>query len=277
MNSNIRTALLFIVPALAVAISACAGSKVLGEAKSLELQHPLAVEADSSIAATLDWVVVKDGPGTWASNAFWDEYRLRIVNHSDISVSLSQIQVVDSLAATHVITSDRRILVDSSERIQERYRDQELDVAPGAVSAGMLAAGVAGSAVAITAASYAAASGTASALGVSTGVGASPAVVTMAYVAPVLIVGSILHVRNNAKVDDEINSRQTTFPVELGPGESSDIVAFFPIAPSPQTVRLIYQADDRMRVLEINTTEVLAGLHYRDPNAPSRRPREGSM
>ncbi len=277
MNSNIRTALLFIVPALAVAISACAGSKVLGEAKSLELQHPLAVEADSSIAATLDWVVVKDGPGTWASNAFWDEYRLRIVNHSDISVSLSQIQVVDSLAATHVITSDRRILVDSSERIQERYRDQELDVAPGAVSAGMLAAGVAGSAVAITAASYAAASGTASALGVSTGVGASPAVVTMAYVAPVLIVGSILHVRNNAKVDDEINSRQTTFPVELGPGESNDIVAFFPIAPSPQTVRLIYQADDRMRVLEINTTEVLAGLHYRDPNAPTRRPREGSM
>lgn len=277
MNSNIRTALLFIVPALAVAISACAGSKVLGEAKSLELQHPLAVEADSSIAATLDWVVVKDGPGTWASNAFWDEYRLRLVNHSDVSVSLSQIQVVDSLAATHVITSDRRILVDSSERTQERYRDQELDVAPGAVSAGMLAAGVAGSAVAITAASYAAASGTASALGVSTGVGASPAVVTMAYVAPVLIVGSILHVRNNAKVDDEINSRQTTFPVELGPGESSDIVAFFPIAPSPQTVRLIYQADDRMRVLEINTTEVLAGLHYRDPNAPSRRPREGSM
>lgn len=277
MNSNIRTALLFIVPALAVAISACAGSTVLGEPKSLELQHPLAVEADSSIAATLDWVVVKDGPGTWASNAFWDEYRLRLVNHSDVSVSLSQIQVVDSLAATHVITSDRRILVDSSERTQERYRDQELDVAPGAVSAGMLAAGVAGSAVAITAASYAAASGTASALGVSTGVGASPAVVTMAYVAPVLIVGSILHVRNNARVDDEINSRQTTFPVELGPGESNDIVAFFPIAPSPQTVRLIYQADDRMRVLEINTTEVLAGLHYRDPNAPSRRPREGSM
>lgn len=277
MNSNIRTALLFIVPALAVAISACAGSKVLGEPKSLELQHPLAVEADSSIAATLDWVVVKDGPGTWASNAFWDEYRLRLVNHSDVSVSLSQIQVVDSLAATHVITSDRRILVDSSERTQERYRDQELDVAPGAVSAGMLAAGVAGSAVAITAASYAAASGTASALGVSTGVGASPAVVTMAYVAPVLIVGSILHVRNNARVDDEINSRQTTFPVELGPGESNDIVAFFPIAPSPQTVRLIYQADDRMRVLEINTTEVLAGLHYRDPNAPTRRPREGSM
>lgn len=271
------TVMRVVVVVLATSISACAGSKILSVPKSVELQHPLAVSANDSIAATLDWVVIKDGPGTWASNAFWDEYRMRVVNVSDRPFSVSQIQVVDSLDKTHVAIANRDALLDASKRTEDRYTEQSLDVQPGAGAAGMTAATVVGSTIAISAATYASAAGTASALGVSTGVGASPAIVSMAYIAPVLIVGSIIHTANNARVSEEIERRQTPLPVELQPGESRDIQVFFPVAPSPQRVRVIYSDGDSSELLELDTGDVLAGLHYADPNRPSRRPREGSL
>ena len=29
-------------------------------------------------AAALDWIIVRDGPGTWAKNVDWDEYLIRV-------------------------------------------------------------------------------------------------------------------------------------------------------------------------------------------------------
>ena len=277
MNKRIKASYTGCLLIVAIALGGCAGSRVLGEAKAVELQHPLAVAANERVAATLDWVVIKDGPGTWASNAFWDEYRFRIANVTDVPISISQIQVIDSLNTTHVSIADREALLDASRLTEARYAEHSLDVQPGAGAAGMTAATVLGSTVAISAATYASATGTASALGVSTGVGASPAIVTMAYVAPVLIVGGIIHSANNAKVSEEIERRQTTLPVELQPGESRNIQVFFPVAPSPQTVRVIYSAGDNTELLELDTGEVLAGLHYGDPNRPSRRPVNGAQ
>lgn len=277
MNSRTKIRSFALLVVLVLCLSACAGSKVLNKPKSVELQHPLAVGADDALAVTLDWVVIKDGPGTWASNAFWDEYRMHVANVSGMPVSISQIQVIDSLNATHVSIADRQALLDASKRTEDRYAEQSLDVQPGAGAAGMTAATVVGSTLAISAATYASATGAASAFGVSTGVGASTAIVTMAYVAPVFIVGSIMHTSNNSKVAKEIEQRQSVMPITLQPGESRNIQVFFPVAPSPQAIRLIYQAAEDVQLLEVDTGEVLAGLHYADPNAPSRRPREGSM
>ena len=107
MNKRIKASYTGCLLIVAIALGGCAGSRVLGEAKAVELQHPLAVAANERVAATLDWVVIKDGPGTWASNAFWDEYRFRIANVTDVPISISQIQVIDSLNTTHVSIADR--------------------------------------------------------------------------------------------------------------------------------------------------------------------------
>ena len=79
------------------------------------------------------------------------------------------------------------------------------------------------------------------------------------------------------EVSDEIEQRRTSMPVVLMPGERTDIRVFVPVAPSPRAVRLIYRIGDQAELLEIDTSEALAGLHFADPNAPTRRPQEGSL
>lgn len=59
-------------------LSACGGTKVLKDPQSLVITEPLASNADQYISATLDWVIFRDGPGTWAKNVDWDEYMIRV-------------------------------------------------------------------------------------------------------------------------------------------------------------------------------------------------------
>jgi len=64
-------------------LSACGGAKVLKDPESLVIAEPLASNADQYISATLDWVIYRDGPGTWAKNVDWDEYMIRVPRWTD--------------------------------------------------------------------------------------------------------------------------------------------------------------------------------------------------
>ena len=68
---------------LLVALTGCGGTKVLKESQPIERTQLLATVSDKRVTATLDWVIVRDGPGTWARNANWEEYLLRVRNQSD--------------------------------------------------------------------------------------------------------------------------------------------------------------------------------------------------
>ncbi|MDJ0941275.1 MAG: hypothetical protein QNJ00_16055 [Woeseiaceae bacterium] len=261
---------------LGLLLTGCAGSHVLDEPADIELNHPLAVADDGRVTAMLEWVVVKDGPGTWASNAFWDEYQLQLGNTSESDLTIVQVQVVDSLGTTHVPAADRDTLLYASKLTEKRYAAQSLDVQPGAGTFGMVAAGVAGGAVAFTAMGATLVSSAAGTAGVS-GAAVAPMTTFLAYSVPLLVVGGIVHAENNAEVSEEIAARQTPMPVVLMPGEHTDVRVFVPVAPSPRAVRIIYRTGTGAELLEIDTSEVLEGLHFADPNAPSRRPREGSL
>jgi hypothetical protein len=52
-------------------LSGCGGTKVLKEAQPIQTTQPLATASDQQVTAILDWVIVRDGPGTWAKNADW--------------------------------------------------------------------------------------------------------------------------------------------------------------------------------------------------------------
>ena len=76
---------------LLLALSGCGGTKVLKEAQPIQTTQPLATVSDQQVTAILDWVIVRDGPGTWAKNADWDEYLLRIRNLSDQPIQVIRV------------------------------------------------------------------------------------------------------------------------------------------------------------------------------------------
>ena len=45
-------------------------------------RNPLAVARDVAMATILDWGIICNGPVAWAKNADWDQYLLRVENHS---------------------------------------------------------------------------------------------------------------------------------------------------------------------------------------------------
>jgi hypothetical protein len=94
-NLNLGFSVAFLLSVTLVA--GCGGTKVLKETQPIQTTQPLAAISDQRVEATLDWVIVRDGPGTWAKNADWDEYLLRVSNRSDQPIIVTQLAVVDSL------------------------------------------------------------------------------------------------------------------------------------------------------------------------------------
>lgn len=235
---------------LLIALSACGGSKVLKEPESFNATEPLAVASDQTLSVALDWVIVRDGPGTWARKADWDEYLLRVRNDSDQPVRITRMTVIDSLDEPAESQSGRKQLVKSSKKTVSRYKKSGMKVQAGS---GIGAVGVA----------TAAASGTVMALGTATyGIAAAPAALGASLVlAPVLAVGGVVRGVNQSKVNKQIELRQTALPLDLAPREEQTLDIFFPIAPSPIKVELTYTSASGEQRLEIDTRTALDGLH----------------
>ena len=236
---------------LLLALSGCGGTKVLKEPEPLVVTQSLATASDQRLAATLDWVIVRDGPGTWAKNADWDEYLIRIQNLSDDSIRVTNITVLDSLGTRIETRENRKQLVKGAKETKRRYKDEGFKVKVGAgvgrlvATAGAVAVGV--SAAGAAAASMAAASATAGVAGF--------------IFVPVLAVGGVMRGVNNSKVNKQIESRQTLLPIVLQEEEAKSLDIFFPLAPSPRQVEITYADSQGDRTLIIDTHAALEGLH----------------
>jgi hypothetical protein len=246
-----------------VSLFGCGGTKVLKESQPMQITQPLGVASDHQNTATLDWVIVRDGPGTWAKNADWDEYLLRVSNQSGQPITLTRIIVVDSLDTQISPEQGRKQLVKGSKQTSRRYKDSGIKVKAGRGAGTMLVAGAAVTAVGVGAAA-ATAYGTA-AFGTAAGT-AGAAAGGLLLLGPALAVGGIVRGVNNSKVNKEIELRQTTFPVEVPAGEEIGFDVFFPLAPSPKRVELTYTDVAGEHALVIDTSVALDGLHI-DTNA----------
>ena len=80
---RMRSGAIIVTATLSLCLVGCGGSKVLKEPNPFAVTQSLATASDQRLYATLDWVIVRDGPGTWAKNVDWDEYLIRIQNLSD--------------------------------------------------------------------------------------------------------------------------------------------------------------------------------------------------
>ena len=243
---------------IAFLMNACGGNKVLKESQPLELEGPLAVESDVNLAVAFDWVIVRDGPGTWSKNADWDEYLFRAHNLTANEVIIESVVIYDSLETPIQSNSNRKQLIKGSRTATKRFKAEGLKVKAGLGGAGLVAAG---------GAAYVAGMGLGAAALGATGSAAGAGIVAVGAIvaAPVLLAGGILRGANNGKVAAEIESRHSELPVTLAADGEAALHLFFPISPSPIRIEIDYSESGDTHLLTINTAETLDGLHLRAP------------
>ena len=92
-------------------LSACGGSKLIKNPPPIEFATPLEQISDRQVTATLQWVIVRDDPGSWAKYANWDEYLLSINNQTGEEIQITGAHIVDSLGFQLSSDSNRSRLV----------------------------------------------------------------------------------------------------------------------------------------------------------------------
>lgn len=257
-----KTIILFLVAAVSCLVGCSSGAKVLKEPSALQILEPLSTTRDKKLIATLDWVIVRDGPGTWARNADWDEYLLRVRNSSGKSVRIISIAVYDSLDRRLESSGNRVDLVKLSKETTRRYRDKGLKVKAG-MGAETYVAAASGVYLVGAGTAYAALTGSASAVAA-----AGTVAVGVVVLVPGLIVAGVYRGINDTQVMQRILDRQTPLPVVLAPAEEKSIDLFFPLAPSPKKLELTYLDSGGEYLLVIELSEILRGLHIGNTDNP---------
>lgn len=248
---NLKSVVTCIAAAAAICLTGCGGAKVLKEPQPLVLQQSLATASDQYVAVNFDWVIVRGGPGTWAKNADWDEYLVRVQNLGGDTIRVTEISLVDSLGTRIEPRYDRKQLVNGAKEAKRRYKGEKLQVKAGASAAVLLA----GAPAAYATAGFAVISG-----GLYSSTAAAAATGGLILV-PVFAVGSVFRGVNNSKVNSEIESRQTLLPIEFADREEKGLDVFFPLTPSPRQIEIGYIASGETRTLIIDTHSALEGLH----------------
>ena len=238
------------VTLLIVCLSGCGGTKVLKEPEPLAIAQSIANASDNALSARLDWIIYRDGPGTWAKNVDWDEYMIGVKNVGGDSLRITNIVVVDSLGTQIKPRHNRKDLVKGTKETKRRYKGEGFKVKAGVSGAVLLGAGVV------------AAAGT-SGLGAAAmaGGGAAAGAAAVVVLVPVLAVGGVFRGINNSKVNNQIEIRQTELPIELNEEEEKNLVLFFPLVPSPRQIELTYVDLRGEYKLIVDTQTSLEGLH----------------
>lgn len=223
----------------------------------MQVVEPLASASDANLTATLEWIIVRNNPGAWAKNADWDEYLLRLANSSEGPVEISSVFVFDSLGTRLGPEQDRKALVKASKQTHKRYKKESTKVMAGRSGVGLFATGAAvtvvGGALGMGAAYGSIMGGSAGSAGAIAG--------GLILAGPAIAIGGIVRSANNQAVDKEIKSRQTNLPIELAPGEQPLLDLYFPIAPSPSHLEVVYRHGTDLHSLTLDLREALEGLH----------------
>ena len=247
--------------AICFSLVGCGGTKLLKEPIPIDANSALATSQSERMVVDLDWVIVRDGPGSWARNADWDEYVLRVENISERPIEILEVAVFDSLGTRLDPRFDRKQLVKASKKTAKRYRSQGITVKAGAGAGTMLVTGTAITVVGVGGAQAAAIS---SIMGSSAG-GGLAAASGLIILGPALAVGGIVRGVNNSKVNEQIEVRQSRLPLALPAGETLLVHVFFPIAPSPRQIEIAYADDSGKYMAVVDTANALEGLHLDSP------------
>lgn len=253
---------------LACCLTACGGggARVMKQSDRVPVTGGSLVQAnDASLHASLDWVIVRNGPGSWARNAGWDEFVFHLSNASAAPLNITSVTVVDSLGTALPALATRKKLTSGSKDTIRRYRRSDLKVNTGMGSASLVVAGAAMTAVGVGAAVSTATASLMGGAGVAAGSAAAMSALMLA--GPAFAVAGVVRAVRNSHVSKEIETRRAVFPIAIGASKDREVHLFFPLAPSPQRVEINYADDAGTHSLTIDTRQALAGLHLGDERA----------
>ena len=259
-----RAAIALVTMCCVVGLSGCTGTKTLKEPVQLNLEKPIVTTSDQSITASLAWIITRDGPGSWAKNVEWDEYLITVTNNTGDKVQVTDVVVVDSLGLEQKTDPDWQKLRSGSRRTIRRYAENDIQVEAGRGSGDLVMAAASGAiASAAVSAGVAATVGGTGALTTAIAAGGvtAGAAVGGCLAAPVCIGIGAVRAYASDKVGREIRARQTQLPHLLIPGSHVSLDLFFPLAPSPSEIRVSYERASAPKVLSMDVSGPLTGLH----------------
>lgn len=249
--------------ALVLNLSGCVNSALrkadAGTPPAVALNIP---SEPASLQATLDTVIVFDGPGSWKRRAFWDEYVVTLSNPGATPLTLTSARLVNEHGESIRPGDNWQDLERQSAQWLKRSATAENVV----LAAGQTAAVVGGGASVLY-------------LGLAMSFGITPPGLGLAA-ATALVSGGTFHLFEKAEKDaasyinNEFDNRRLNLSTELAPGEELRGSLFFRITPSPQALMLAYREDGVAKKATI-PLPILADLHRparRDSRTAANRP-----
>lgn len=262
--------------AACVTLAGCVGPELLKEAQSLESSMSVAEAKDERILASIEAVILRNGAGTWALDAAWDEYRIRIRSLSDEPVKIREVAIFDALDHRIESRSTCGELEDATRETERRYA-QSGRLAKARWGNGWVVAGVGGIGVASPAV-YSVPSAMVDGMAVA---GAILAPLDVTGISRGFVGAGVKRLLNNAKINSEIKRRRTALPFTLPRGADTSVDIFFPITPLSGRTQVVYADRHGEHRLDIDTRQALEALEptptiLTDPIFPEHARRAGA-
>ncbi len=268
--------------ALILALNGCGSTALLRAPEPLPEAPPLVQVSLDEVEVRLDAVVVRNAPGSWVADAFWDEYRFTVANRSPAAVIVKDVALADVGGLRVEPRGTRRDLRQLEEElVQARIRPttgEQVAVSaaylgltfgiPAAVGAATAAAPVAASAatagwpLAATAAASAPPAGVIVGGLVVAGVGVYFAAEGVTY---------LVTENRESGIDGEMARRRSTLPATLEAGEERRFTLFFPVVVLPSQMRVTLDTLSGERLATLDLRERLARAHAEPPAQLVRR------
>lgn len=226
---------------------------------------PAEVRANTNgMEVALTGIVIYNGPGTWKSRAYWDEYVVRLENHRSSEVVFTEFVLRDILNRGSLSGSEPESLELRGRRNVEFLGKLTPLAANHGERAGQYAAGAAGgyllSALWIPGVAPVAAGG------------------ALLYGAPLIVAGAVPYylvrtvIRSAEKSPDcvaEFERRRLKLPYTLAPGATATGSVFFPLTPGPARLLVYGQGEESPFELVVDLTgwEELHLRYTADPAA----------
>jgi hypothetical protein len=218
------------------------------------------------LAATLNTVIIFNGPGSWKRDAYWDEYVVTVRNQGDKPAVFATADLFDYSDTPRRARNEPWALERESQTLEQRYKEDRIafakEVGPGVLILGTGAA--VGVAVAGTVATPALAAA---------GIGAGTVAAAATIVALPIYYGAVTFINhsNKSAIEAEFNQRRLTFPMVLLPGEVRVGSLFFPMVPNPRRLSLRWTEGTSGGECAL-PLDFLKGLHVAEspPSAPKK-------
>jgi hypothetical protein len=205
-----------------------------------------------SAELTVQSVIVFKGPGSWKSEARWDEYVVQVANHGDLSVTIASVTLTDLQGNPQFPGADPWKLEKLSSTNWDKYGSTGLNLLAGAGTVAVFAGAPAaipggpqitgGTAVAIVA-------------------GTAAYAIPYFFAIPIIAVPVANHSNKNA-VEAEFDRRRLKLPLTIAPGATARGSLFFPMTPGPQRLTLKGKSGETPLELVLEL-KPLAGLHLK--------------